>query len=247
MLKEFLKSLLMQKYKDAGKKLLDLFWVDSDKSVDPAHKKIRSGLCAREYKPKRQGNIQRALFASQLFSAMPPLEAVKALVSIKMSVGSSSESKPLKLRDDTSNTDFHGTAQSLTHVRLPAEDRQKYGEDKGGRLIKSTYGTQDASRMWQFDHANVVCGELGGFRSGKHSAALFHNTTLDVRMAVHRDDFECLSDEDGLNNMEPLFESKYTAKDMGTLGFERFSCEACSVVEPSVQSWNRSYWTTLGR
>ena len=47
-------------------------------SLDPAHNKIRSGPCTT----KKQGKIQRALFASQLFSAMPPLEVVKALVSI---------------------------------------------------------------------------------------------------------------------------------------------------------------------
>ena len=34
----------------AGMKPVDLIWVDTDKSVDPAYKKIRSRLCAREYK-----------------------------------------------------------------------------------------------------------------------------------------------------------------------------------------------------
>ena len=63
----------------------DLIWVDTDKSVDLTRKKIRSRLFAREYKTKH-GKIQRALPASQLFSAMPSLEAVKVLVSIMMSV-----------------------------------------------------------------------------------------------------------------------------------------------------------------
>ena len=35
----------MQDDKDAGKKLLELIWVDTDKSVDSAHKQIRSRLC----------------------------------------------------------------------------------------------------------------------------------------------------------------------------------------------------------
>ena len=77
---------LMQDCKDAGKKLLELIGVDTDKSVDPAHKKLRSRLSAREYTTKKQGKIQRTLLASELFSAMPPLEAVKVLVSIMMSV-----------------------------------------------------------------------------------------------------------------------------------------------------------------
>ena len=69
----------MQECKDAGMKPLDLICADTDKSVDPTHKKNRSRLCATEYKTKKQGKIQRALPASQLFSAMPPLEAVKVL------------------------------------------------------------------------------------------------------------------------------------------------------------------------
>ena len=40
----------MHECRDAGMKPLDLIWVDTDKSVDPTRKKIRSRLCAREYK-----------------------------------------------------------------------------------------------------------------------------------------------------------------------------------------------------
>ena len=119
-------------------KPLDLIWLDTDKFVDPTRKKIRSRLCARENKTKKEGKIQRAPPASQLFSAMPPLEAVKVLVSIMMSVSWSSQGKPLNLRHyDISRAHFQGTAQRLVCIRFPAEDRQKYGEDKVGRLIKS--------------------------------------------------------------------------------------------------------------
>ena len=71
----------------------------------------------------------------------------------------------------------------------------------------------------QLDYVNLICGELGGFRRGKHSAALFHNPNQDVRMAVHGDDFVCLSDDDGLKHIDSLLTSKYTAEAMGTLGF----------------------------
>ena len=167
-----------QECKDAGMKPLDFICVDTDKSVDPTRKRIRSRLCVREYKTK-----------SQLFSAMPPLEAVKVLVSIMMSVSLSNKGKPLKLRHyDVRRAHFQGTARRVIHTALLAEDRQKYGEDKVGGLAKSTYGTQDASHIWQLDYVNLICGELGDFRRGKHSSALFHNPNEDVRMAVHGDD-----------------------------------------------------------
>ena len=62
----------VQECRDAGMRPLDPIWVDTDNSVDPTRKKIRSRLCARGYKTKKQCKIQRALPASQLFSAMPP-------------------------------------------------------------------------------------------------------------------------------------------------------------------------------
>ena len=125
----------------------------------------------------------------------------------------------MKLRHEISRAQFQGTVQRFICIRLPVEDRQKYGEDKVGRLVRSIYGTQDASHIWQLDYVNLICGELGCFRRGKHSAALFHNPNQDVRMAVHGDDFVCLSDDDGLKHIDSLLKSKYTAKDMATLGF----------------------------
>ena len=82
-----------------------------------------------------KNKIQRTSVDSQLFSAMPPLEVVKALVSIMMSVNWLCKGKPLKWRHhDISRAHFQGTAQRLIYIRLPAEDRQKYGEDKVGRI-----------------------------------------------------------------------------------------------------------------
>ena len=82
------------------------------------------------------------------------------------------------------------------------------------------HGTQDASHIWQLDCVNLICGELGGFRRGKHSEALFHYPIQDVRMAVYGDDFVRLSDDDGLKHIDSLLKSKHTEKDMGTLAFE---------------------------
>ena len=140
---------------------------------------------------------------------MPPLEAVKVLVSIMMSVSLSNEGK---LRHyDLSRAHFQGTAQRLIHIKLPAEDRQKCGEDKVGRLVKSMYGTQNASHIWQLDYVNLICGEVGGFRRRKHSAALLHNPHQDVRKAVHGDDFVCLSDDDGPKK-SPIFSNPNTQR-----------------------------------
>ena len=117
-----------------------------------AQENFDRGCVSVNTKTKKQGKMQRALPASQLFSAMPLLEAVKVFVSIMMSVSLSNKRKPLKLRHyDISRAHFQGTAQSLIYIRLPAEDRHRYGEDKVGRLVKSMYGTHDASHIRQLD------------------------------------------------------------------------------------------------
>ena len=117
---------------------------------------------------------------------------------------------------DISRAHFQGTAQRLIYISRPAEDRQAFGEGKVGGLIRSTYGTQNASHIWQLHYVTLICGELGG----KNSAAFFHNSNEDVRMAVHCGDFLSLSDVDGLNQTDKLLKSKCTAKDMETLRFE---------------------------
>ena len=61
------------------------------------------------------------------------------------------------------------------------------------------YRTQDASHIRQLDYVSLICGELGGFSRGKHSAALFHNSSEDMRMAVRGDDLcVCLTMGDSI-------------------------------------------------
>ena len=43
---------------------------------------------------------------------------------------------------------------------------------------------------------------------------------------MHGDDYVCLSDDDGLEHIDSLLKSKYTAKDMRTLGFENSDVKA---------------------
>ena len=59
---------------DAYEKPLDILWVDTDKNPNLSVRKIPVRLCVREFKTKKQGRVQRAFLASQLFVVMPPLE-----------------------------------------------------------------------------------------------------------------------------------------------------------------------------
>ena len=92
---------------------------------------------------------------------------------------------------------------------------------------------------------NLICGELGGLRRGKHSAALFHNASADVRIAVHSNDFVCLSHEDGLNHSDSLVKSKYTAKNMDTLGFKDSDAKRLLLLSRVFRVGTDKNWTNL--
>ena len=126
----------MLECKEAGKKLLELIWVDTDTSVDPLTRTFRSRLCVREYKTKKQGQIQRASLASQLFSAMPPLEAVKALVSIMISVGWSSKGETIEVETLRYQQSSFPRNSPETHIHPSSSRRSsEIGEDKVGACM----------------------------------------------------------------------------------------------------------------
>ena len=81
---------------------------------------------------------------------------------------------------------------------------------------------------------NLICGESGRFRRGKHSAALFHNSNQDVRMAVHDDDCVCLSDDDGLKHIDSLLKIHIHSERRGNNWIRRFRCEKPAVVKSCV-------------
>ena len=153
---------------------------------------------------------------------MPPLEAVKVLC-LNHEVGECVEQRET-IEVETPRHQQSATCKEQTRDAFTSDFPQRVvrsmAKTKVGRHVKSMYGTQDASHIWQLDYVNLICGEAGGLRRGKHSAALFHNPNQDVRTAVHGDDFVCLSGDDGLKHIDGLLKSKYTAKDMETLGFE---------------------------
>ena len=77
-----------------GIKPIPLIWVDTNKG-DKNTPFVRSRICVRECKKGR--NAVESLEPEQLFSAMPPLEALKLLCSLKVSMKTSRKGNPLKL------------------------------------------------------------------------------------------------------------------------------------------------------
>ena len=189
---------------------ITLKWVDVNKG-DERNPYYRSRLVAREV--KRNG--QRVLPDHMLFSSMPPLEALKVLCSLMVTLKvSRPRKKPLKLRlTDISRAHFYGRSQRDVFVELPAEDAES---GKCGLLQRSMYGTQDASAIWQDDYLQLLM--KNGFKKGRAAPSLLYHEGHEIRVLVHGDDFISLSDDDGQEFLSKVLAERYEFKVVGQLG-----------------------------
>ena len=116
-------------WSETGRAPISLRWVDTNKGTEELPR-IRSRLVVRELKVKTQH-----MEAAELFSAMPPLEVLKLLVSLLVSKKRTARGGVLKLGlYDISRAHFYGVAKRRVFVCLPEE------ESKPGKcaLLKRT-------------------------------------------------------------------------------------------------------------
>ena len=103
-----------------GKAPITLKWVDRNKG-DWQRPNFRSRLVVREVKKKGQ-----TLEDAELFSAMPPLEALKVLCSLMVSMKTSKHGGALKLRIlDISRAHFYGESRRPVYTNLPPGPEQE--------------------------------------------------------------------------------------------------------------------------
>ena len=107
----------------SGIKPLPVMWVDVNKGDKEAHN-VRSRLVGKELKAK----TKETLLAHQLFSAMPPWEAVKTLLSLLVTdgvdcAGTSPEEELEMAIFDISRAHFMPKCKRELYIELPPEDR----------------------------------------------------------------------------------------------------------------------------
>ena len=122
---------------------VDTKCVDTHKSFEVEPMQIRSRMCAREFKSDDRPD---------LCAGTPPLEALKAIISIAANHRDMSSIMHI----DVSRAYFNAKAQRPVLTRLPVEDRLGTDAGKVGLMKKSMYGTRDAASNWERDgHENV--------------------------------------------------------------------------------------------
>ncbi|CAK0813925.1 unnamed protein product [Prorocentrum cordatum] len=218
-----------QAFAETGRPPIPLKWVDTNKG-DAERPNYRSRLVVKEIKAKKRPDEQ--LEVSEVFSAMPPLEAMRSLVSLMVTW---TREAPLHIQEslrkkgrkpgnfkigffDISRAHFYGKAQRRIFVELEEESRKEYGEDKCGLLLKSWYGTQDASKIWQGDYTELL--EEHGYKAGVSCPAVFYKEEDETRLLGHGDDFAVLAQQQDIDSFEATLGKKYEFKKTANLGFD---------------------------
>ena len=85
-------------------------------------------------------------------------------------------------------------------------------------LLKSMYGTMDASHVWQSEYSELL--SLHSFTTGKAWPSVFRHSGEDLTLLVHGDDFFVLGDDEGQSFMKEVLKKRYEFRTDGYMGMD---------------------------
>ena len=145
---------------------------------------------------------------------MPPLEALKSLWSLMCTRKRSRRGGQLKMAFwDVSHAHLYGTTQRELFTELPEELAR---EGHCARLLRSLYGTQDASSRWQREYTGLFAEH--GWKPGVSNPAVFYCEESDGRGLCHGDDICVLADQETIDKFDAVLRSRYDIKKIANVG-----------------------------
>eukprot|EP00973_Karenia_brevis_P036614 5046527-Karenia_brevis.AAC.1 len=154
----------------------------------------------------REVNTHKRL---DLFAATPPLESLKAVLSICASKQRSN--RPHRIMSiDVSRAYFYAKALRPVFIEIPVEDYEPGDEHRVAELNFSLYGTRDAAQNWSREYTGTL-NKLG-FIAGKASPCNFCHKSRDMVMTVHGDDFTISAPADDLEWLRRELAKEYSIK-----------------------------------
>ena len=159
---------------------------------------VRGGICVQT-----GAYAAASLGPEKLFSAMPPLEALKILMALKTS-------RRMSKTGRASRTAPFLAGKKGSSVEVPSEDPMK-AKGNVARLGRSMYGTQDASDLKKTDPTAPL--ESHGYAASRSDPAVLFGDKVDTRLLVRVGrlcaTWRCLQE---------LLKTKYTAKLVAQIG-----------------------------
>ena len=151
-----------------------------------------------------------------IFSATPPLEALRILVRMTAAEDPNGQKDGLRLYiADVSRAHFYAKAKREVYIELPREDERCKDPDAIGRLERTMYGTLDAAQEWALDYSEKLLAR--GYIQGRASPCHFFHPVHQTALLVHGDDFIAVGRSQGRHHLKATLEEFYEIKDK-TLG-----------------------------
>jgi len=195
-----------------GRKPLGTRWIDHNKGLTQKIE-IRSRLVVQD--TRRENSLRGADTLVSIFSATPPLEGLRFMLSLAMSLPAI-DGEALSIRVlDISRAHPHVPIQREVYIRLPVEAGAEPGEC--GLLSKLLYGCRDAPQGFELFVRDILVGS-GGFEQGLSSPCLYAHIGRSVRVLVHGDDFLVLGTRFHTDWTRALLAKFLIVKDRGILG-----------------------------
>jgi len=189
--------------KMTGKGPLGGRWVDVNKG-DSKAPMVRCRYVAKEIAFKKSDDF---------FAAMPPLEALRALISSVATGRKPGHPNRKMLIIDARKAHLHATPEREIFVDLPPEIRKP---GYCGRLKRCLYGTRDAPARWEAFLAKEL--KRHGFVQGQASPCCFKHCQRDIQCVVHGDDFVFGGVDHDLSWVQARMQESFLIKVVGKLG-----------------------------
>ena len=198
---------------ETGKKPIPVVWVDVDKSADPSKPAVRSRLCVAETKKQTTMDLNDA---SLTFSATPPYECLRMLISLTMTPLPGEEDHVLMFLDIT-RAHPHCPMRRKVWINLPAEDPRSGEPNVCGYLLRSLYGLRDAGQSFELFVTETMTSKLS-FEPGSWSPCLFTSKERKLFAYVYGDNFVLKGPRPALYKFFEDLKVHMWAKNEGVLG-----------------------------
>ena len=194
-------------------------WVDVNKG-DEGNPNYRSRYVAKEIKKGARSSL-----VAEYFAAMPPIQGCKFLLILAVTQQWHDLEGNLLYQEeqlvigflDVKRAHFVAMSRRLIHVELPDELRAIHGQNMVGRLIKSLYGTRDASSNWEYAIRDILVDKLQ-FVQGSSSPCHYYHKERQIRVTVHGDDFTSLGTLRQVQWFHESLSSEWKVEVRGILG-----------------------------
>ena len=150
-----------------------------------------------------------AIHRGTLFYGTPGLSIARSLISRAATLRSAGQKFRVMLLDVTAAFLYCSNERPL-FMEIPKEDPASEDPRLIARLVRSLYGTLDASQLW----AKHVCGTLRelGYQETKGGPGVFWNPSTGVELVLHVDDFLVVGEEQALQDLTDKLQTVYELK-----------------------------------